>query len=211
MVAILSGLLTTGCSVFGVRTTSEPAYTTVRTIGPVAVRRYAARIAAETTVDGDEIQARRIGFERLAGYIFGANGGRRTVAMTAPVAQSASGGQARRSIAMTAPVDQASAAAGTWRIRFFMPAGETIATLPHPDRADVTLVTVPPETVAVLRYAGTPTEKAVREAGATLLHRLAGSGFSAEGAPFAWFYDPPWTIPMLRRNEAVVRVAPSRG
>ena len=219
MAAILSGLLTTGCSVFGIRTVSEPAYTTVRTIGPVAIRRYGARVVAETTVGGDEIRARRVGFERLAGYIFGGNGGRRTLAMTAPVAQS--NGDAipgRRSIAMTAPVGQArvgqgpvgeaGGADGTWRIRFFMPAGETIATLPRPDQAAVALVIVPAETVAVLRYSGTPTSAAVRDAGARLLRDLAGSGLTVEGAPFAWFYDPPWTIPALRRNEAVVRVGP---
>jgi hypothetical protein len=42
---------------------------------------------------------------------------------------------------------------------------------------------------------------------ATLLDRLAGSGWTAAGSPVAWFYDPPWTIPALRRNEVAVIVA----
>ena len=217
MVAIVSGVLTTGCSVFGIRTASEPRYTTERTIGPVEIRRYGPRVAAQTDVAGDEIRARRVGFERLAGYIFGGNEGARSIAMTAPVGQAGDhgAGAARRSIAMTAPVGQASSVdgqarggSGPWRIRFFMPAGETIATLPHPDDPAVTLTTVPAETVAVLRYAGTPTADAVRDNGAKLLRSLAGSGLTVEGVPFAWFYDPPWTIPALRRNEAVVRIGP---
>jgi hypothetical protein len=28
------------------------------------------------------------------------------------------------------------------------------------------------------------------------------------GAPVSWFYDPPWTIPALRRNEIAIPVAP---
>ena len=209
MVAILSGLLTTGCSVFGIRTVHEPTYTLERSIGPVQVRRYGQRLAAETLVDGNEIRARRIGFERLAGYIFGGNGGRQSIAMTAPVAQAAAGDG--RSNAMAAPVAQARMQAGQWRIRFFMPAGSSPATLPHPNDPAIELVTVPGETVAVLRYAGTPTTASARAAEARLLARLAGSGLRTDGEPYEWFYDPPWTIPVLRRNEAVVRIAGDRG
>ncbi|WP_428376517.1 SOUL family heme-binding protein [Lichenicoccus sp.] len=200
MVAILSGLLTTGCSVFGIRTVHEPSYTLVRTFGPVQVRRYGPRVAAETVVEGDEVRARGAGFERLAGYIFGGNRGRQSIDMTAPVAQSA------RSIDMTAPVAQARTGAGQWRVQFFMPAGSTLATLPLPDNPAVALVDVPPETVAVLRYAGTPTPARVGDAEARLLVALIGSGLRPDGKPFEWFYDPPWTIPALRRNEAVVRI-----
>ena len=204
MVAILSGLLTTGCTVFGIRTVKEPAYTVERTIGPVQVRRYGPRVVAETVVAGDELHARSVGFERLAGYIFGGNRNRQSIAMTAPVAQSA--GSASRSIDMTAPVAQTRTGAGEWRVQFFMPAGSTVATLPIPNNPAVALAVMPPETVAVLRYAGTPTPAAVSDAEARLLAGLAGSDLHPDGKPFAWLYDPPWTIPALRRNEAVVRI-----
>jgi hypothetical protein len=35
---------------------------------------------------------------------------------------------------------------------------------------------------------------------------LAGSGYTASGDIVNWFYDPPWTLPPLRRNEAAVIV-----
>jgi hypothetical protein len=38
---------------------------------------------------------------------------------------------------------------------------------------------------------------------------LRDKGFEPTGPPAAWFYDPPWTIPMLRRNEVVVPVKPN--
>jgi hypothetical protein len=35
---------------------------------------------------------------------------------------------------------------------------------------------------------------------------LNETGFEATGAPVAWFYDPPWTLPVLQRNEIAVPV-----
>ena len=33
-----------------------------------------------------------------------------------------------------------------------------------------------------------------------------GVGIFSGGDPVVWFYDPPWTLPPLRRNEVAVRV-----
>lgn len=206
--ALASGLAVAGCSVFGIRTAEEPPFQTVGRVGEVELRSYAPRLAAEVVVPGGEVSARGVGFSALAGYIFRGNRGRETIAMTAPVAQSGaqSGAHSPETIAMTAPVDQAAGPDGTWRIRFFMPAGRTRESLPEPNDSAVRLVEVPAQTVAVLRYTGVASPEAVRDADARLLAGLAGSGWRAVGAPFQWFYDPPWTLPPLRRNEAVVAV-----
>lgn len=203
LVALASGVLLTACSTFGVRSVEEPPYRAVAQVGAVEIRSYGVRLAAETVVAGDQIAARGAGFRRLANYIFGGNRSRASIAMTAPVTQA--GGNA--DIAMTAPVDQTSDPAGNWRIRFFMPTQYTRDTLPEPLDPGVQIVAVPAQTVAVLRYAGVPSASAVRDANGRLLKLLAGSGWDAQGTPMAWFYDPPWTIPPLRRNEAAVAVS----
>ena len=67
---------------------------------------------------------------------------------------------------------------------------------------------LPPETVAVLRFSGTPSPDAVAARTGELVKALAASAWQPAGAPVAWFYDPPWTIPSLRRNEVAVPVSP---
>ncbi len=190
--------------------TEEPAHTVVDRLpsphGDVEIRRYGDRLAAETTVAADEDPARNIGFRRLAGYIFGANHSSAKIAMTAPVAQQASSSQ---KIAMTAPVSQARRPAGGSVIRFFMPSGWTMDTLPAPDDDTVRLVQVPGETVAVLRFTGDRSPAAVEDRTRALHAALADSAYRPAGQPVAWFYDPPFTVPFRRRNEVAVPVAPA--
>jgi hypothetical protein len=201
--AAASVLLLGACSVVGVRSgTEEPAYETLGTEGGIEIRRYAARLAAETTVEADEMAARSEGFSRLAGYIFGGNAGASRIAMTAPVAQ------AGTRIAMTAPVAQASGAESQV-IRFFLPTA--LRDPPVPKDARVRIVEVPGETVAIHRFTGSTAPEAIAAARAHLLATLPATRWVTAGEPVTWFYDPPWTIPALRRNEIAVPVAPKPG
>ena len=153
-------------------------------------------------LDGAERDALSTGFRRLAGYIFGDNQSQAKIAMTAPVAQS------RETIAMTAPVAQARDASGRYVVRFFMPATATLVTLPKPNDRQVTLVEVPPQRFAVLRFTGFAGPESVAEEKQRLLAALKSSNLSLIGEPVSWFYDPPWTIPFLRRNEVAIEVTP---
>ena len=202
--ALAAGLAVAACSVVGDRRgTEEPAFDVLGRAGVAEIRRYAPRIAAETDLEGDAETTRNDGFRRVAGYIFGGNRAAAKIAMTAPVAQAA----ASERIAMTAPVSQAAAGPGSWTVRFFMPAQWTLATLPVPNDPAVRLVEVPGETMAVLRFTGDRGAEAVAARQAELLRGLAGTAWVPRGAPVAWFYDPPWTLPWLRRNEVAVPVA----
>ncbi len=190
-------------SIVGVRIgTEEPHYLGQPLTDEVEIRRYGPRIAAETTVDGDEDRARNIGFRRLASYIFGANHRDETISMTAPVGQ-----QAGDRIAMTAPVAQSRTANDQWVIRFFMPSKWTMDTLPEPDDEKVRLVPVPGQTVAVLRFSGDRSPQAVAERADQLRKALLDNDIEPAGDSVAWFYDPPWTLPFRRRNEVAIPIA----
>ncbi len=192
-------------SIVGIRIgTEEPHFVKTPLTSDVELRQYGPRIAAETTVTADEERARNVGFRRLARYIFGANHRDQEISMTAPVAQ-----QSDRSgddIAMTAPVAQSRTSDDRWTIRFFMPSKWTMETLPTPVDDDVALVTVPAETVAVLRFSGDRSPTAVAARTGELLDALRGAGVEPIGEPTAWFYDPPWTLPFRRRNEIAVPI-----
>lgn len=191
-------------SIVGVRHgTEEPTYLAEQLTRQVQIRRYGERIAAETTVTAGEDASRRIGFRRLAGYIFGGNHSETKIAMTAPVAQHKPVGE---KIAMTAPVAQQLDGSGQWVIRFFLPADKTMETLPQPNDPDVRIVSIPAETVAVRTFTGSRTSRAVAVNTAKLLRTLRELGFEPSGTPAAWFYDPPWTVAPLRRNEIAVPV-----
>jgi hypothetical protein len=197
ILALLLAPLLAACSVLGMRSTEEPAFTVMAHQGEAEIRRYAPRLVAEVLVEGDEATARNRGFRPLAAYIFGENQAAERIGMTAPVAQGRAGEGAQgragegaqaagERIGMTAPVAQA-AEGGAWRIGFYMPARYTRASLPAPRDPGITIREVPEALVAVRRFSGLPTEAAV-----------AG----------AWFYDPPWTVPGLRRSEVWLPVAP---
>ncbi|MDX1874660.1 heme-binding protein [Mycolicibacterium sp. 120266] len=194
-------------SVAGIRIgLEEPKFNAVELARGVQIRHYGERIAAQTKVSGEsEDRARSTGFRRVAAYIFGANDGGRSIAMTAPVAVQ-TGRSRGTKIAMTAPVAQ-QGDDDEWVIRFFMPAEWTMDTLPKPDDPRVELVTVPPQKYAVLRFSGGYDARRVAEQTARLREILRENGFEAAGEPIAWFFDPPWTLPFRRRNEVAIPVA----
>jgi SOUL heme-binding protein len=202
---LVSSVVLAGCTVVGVRGgTEEPGYKLVERLDSgIEVRRYAARTAAETTVQarGRSSNEGRA-FSTLANYIFGGNQSRDSIAMTTPVEAATRATQ----IEMTTPV-QASAGQGSYQMRFFLPAGYDAKTAPVPNDSRVRLVDLPEETMAVLRFTGSREDDAVDQVKAQLLANLERSQWKATAEPVALFYDPPWTLPPLRRNEAAVLVA----
>jgi len=200
--APLTAIALAGCSVVGIRSgTPEPAYKVIGQAGVVQIRQYAPRLAASVTVGGDEVAARSAGFRRLAGFIFGGNVSKKSIEMTAPVAQT------NEKIAMTAPVAQSGGAAG-WTITFYMPVQYTAATLPRPNDPGIVVHEVPGEVYAVYRFSGLWGAGRVHAAQAVLFANLKNSAWVPVGAPVDWFYDPPWTLPFARRNEVAVVVTP---
>ena len=182
----------------GIRTAEEPRFETLGRVGEAELRRYPPRLLAEIELRAaGEEAARNAGFRPLAAYIFGANTPGARIGMTAPVAQSAG-----ERIGMTAPVTQRPTGEGTWRIGFLMPERYSRDTLPPPTDPRISVRELPGEVVAVLRFSGLPNAAAVAGAQARLRAALEGSSWRSSGEGGAWFYDPPWAIPALRRSEA---------
>jgi hypothetical protein len=203
---VLIAPLLAGCTLFGVRSGYEqPPYETVDTVGVVEIRSYAPRLVAQTVVEADdEMTARNAAFRILAAYIFGDNIAKDDIAMTTPVAVE----QQSTKIDMTTPVETAAVDGNRYAMRFFLPSSLTLETAPAPSDPRVQLAVVPENTLAVLRFSGSRRPSAVAGRSEDLLRVLADSKWQPVGRPFTLFYDPPWTLWFLRRNEVAVSVAP---
>lgn len=181
----------------------EPAFKVVVHDGDFDVRDYPALVVAEVTVSGDQKQAASRGFRLLAGYIFGGNRTRQSIAMTAPVAQAPAG----QTIAMTAPVTQTQDA-GQWVVRFTMPSRYSLEALPEPNDPQVKLRLMPASRLAVLRFSGLAGADTVQARTADLKKRLSARQLRATGPASLAQYNPPWTPWFMRRNEVMIPVAP---
>lgn len=202
-----AGTLLAGCSLFGIRSGyDELSYTTVGRIAEdVEIRGYGPRLAAEAVVPAaDREDGQNGAFRLLFDYISGANRPRAEIAMTVPVAT----GARHETIAMTAPVETTPAGGGQMAMRFFLPTTYSMENAPQPTDVRVRLVKLPEQTMAVLRFSGLGGEESVAEKTRDLLAALDESAWKPAGEPFTMYYDPPWTIPFLRRNEVAVAVAP---
>jgi hypothetical protein len=170
----------------------QPKYTVLTSSANREVRRYEARIVAETTVEGTREKALNEAFSILAGYIFGGNMPAARIAMTAPVLQQKT---------------KVGEAAG-WVVQFTMPTQYCIDDLPRPNDERVRIREVPASTMAVVRFSGLARTKALETKEKELREFMAGEKLDAVGEAVYAFYNPPFTLPPLRRNEVLIEVAP---
>ena len=192
-----------GAALWGpiVSNVEHPKYTPVEGSGNIEIRDYAPMIVAETEVTGERREAISKGFRIIADYIFGNNTAAQQVPMTAPVAQ-----QASETIAMTAPVTQAGGG-NTWRVRFIMPSKYRMETLPKPNNPAIELREIPEKRFAVIRFSGMAGEESLKRYNKELDDFLSAKRLTPLSPPTYAFYNPPWTLPFLRRNEVMVELS----
>lgn len=192
----------------GIRSAYEqPLYVLVETLSDhIVIRRSTPLLAVETTVDiPDYDEGQNAAFRRLFDYISGANlNNERTNASDPTVVPRKS-----EEISMTAPVETSRTSTSGVRMRFFLPAELTMETAPQPTDQRVQLVEVPGQLQAVIRFSGFANEEEVAKNTETLRSALHQSSWSPTSSPVTHIYDPPWTIPFLRRNEIVIPIRPA--
>ena len=201
IVGIVAVLLL-GAALWGpiVSNVEHPKYALVERSGAIEIRDYAPMIVAETEVTGERREAISKGFRLIADYIFGNNTAAQKVPMTAPVTQ-----QSGEKIAMTAPVTQ-QGNGNSWLVRFVMPSGYTMDTLPKPNNPAVELKKIPTTRYAVIRFSGMGSEGSLKSHTKRLTDFLGAKKLTPLSPPTYAFYNPPWTLPFLRRNEVLVEI-----
>lgn len=184
-----------------VMATEEPKYTLLENVPPFELRAYAPLILAEVKVEGDMDVASSQGFRLIAAYIFGKNRLNEKIPMTTPVGLE----EKSTTIAMTAPVGiESNQTIST--VSFVMPSQYTLASLPQPLDAKVQLREVPATKKAVISFSGFYNEEKVKEKTAELERWIQSKNLQVLGLPNFARYNPPWTLPFLRRNEVMIEV-----
>ena len=189
----------------------EPSYKVIAKSDTFELRQYAPMLVAETLVDGDMDDAGSTGFRKIADYIFGNNqvqtGTSSTkIAMTAPVTMEPQS----QKIAMTAPVAlipiENIGASKQWRVHFVMPSQYTMNTIPKPKNADVKLREIPGKLFAVNSFTGFNNQSRVQAKTDELSAWIGQKSLKVLGQTQLARYDPPWVLPVFRRNEVMIEV-----
>jgi SOUL heme-binding protein len=154
-------------------------YTVVRSDGDFELRDYPTLKVVETAMkDGGSGGS----FNRLFRFITGGNDAGQKIAMTTPVFM----------------------AGGESTMAFVMP--EDLGKVPQPTDGSVTVREMPAGRFAVLRFSGVRSSESEAEHLARLKEWVAAQGLRASAAPVFGYFDPPWTPPLLRRNEVMLRI-----
>lgn len=185
--------------------TEEPKFSLLEKDQSFELRLYEPKIIAEVEVDGDMSAASRKGFRQIADFIFGNNtaqsGKSEKISMTAPVAIK----PASEKIVMTAPVGVQQSEKG-WRVSFVMPSQYTLETLPKPNNPQISIKQLPAKKFALIRFSGLVDEEKMQAKSAELNQWITMKKLNPVGIPELARYNPPWTLPFLRRNELMVEV-----
>ncbi|MEH6592092.1 MAG: heme-binding protein [Halioglobus sp.] len=163
----------------------EPAYDRLQTIGSVEIRLYEPQIQAVTLLPGKASTS--AGFGRLAGFIFGGNDQSMDIAMTAPV---------QETLGVNRP-----------EMAFTLPSQYELAEIPQPKDSRVTLRSVVAKQMAVIEFSGWATSSRVKRFEQELRDTLAEQGIETIGEAVLSQYNPPWTVPFLRRNEVSLPIS----
>ena len=168
-----------------------PQYEVIKTTtangNDIEIRNYSPYVVAETIVDAETLdEASKVGFKRLANYIFGDNRSRTSMEMTAPVGSV--GGP------------------GRYTISFVMSAKYTLDTLPLPNDPQVTLRQIPERKVAAIGFSGFWSQKNFDSQTEELLNFLRSEGIETVGQPLIARYNMPLTPWFMRHNEIQIEL-----
>lgn len=178
----------------------KPDYKVIQSEQNIEIRQYEPMIIAEVEVDGKREDAIGDGFRLLADYIFGNNTVQQVISMTAPVQQ-----KENQKIAMTAPVQQQSTGK-SWRMSFVMPSKYSMDSLPVPNNNRVRLKEILTKKFVVIEFSGTNSNENVIEHENQLMNYIEGNNLKITGSPKYAFYNAPWTLPFMRRNEVMIEI-----
>jgi len=145
------------------------------------IRKYSDRLAIET-----EISNQGSSFRKLFNYISGNNENNEEIKMTTPVTQ----------------VEKK----GSMTMQFYLPSRFNKDDLPNPSNSDVKILNVKGGYYAAITYSGRASDKNFTKHKNILENELIKKNISILSPPIKATYNRPFTLPLLRRNEAMFEI-----
>lgn len=159
----------------------ELKYQILKSYDKIEIRLYEPFLVAEVHCLGVRKEAIRSGFRILASYIFGDNIDSAKMPMSIPVTQQ--------------KIEEG------WKIRFMLVHTSVLNDLPKPNNQLIKLLSVSGKKFAVIRFSGVPNDEKIQRYTIQLQEFAELHKWPLDKNPILAFYNPPWTLPFLRRNE----------
>ena len=145
------------------------------------IRKYSDRLAVQALNTNENNS-----FRKLFNYISGDNETNEEIKMTIPVTQMVK--------------------KGNMTMQFYLPSKFNKDNVPIPSSSDVEIVIIEEGYYAVIRYSGRASNKNFIKHKEILENELKKDNISISGPAIKASYNSPFTLPMLKRNEAMFKV-----
>ena len=142
------------------------------------IRKYSDRLAIEA-----EISNQGSSFRKLFNYISGNNEDNEEIKMTTPVTQMEK--------------------KGNMTMQFYLPSRFNKSNTPNPSNSDIKILNIKGGYYAVIIYSGRASDKNFIKHKNILENELKKNDISILSPPIKATYNNPFTLPLLRRNEAM--------
>ena len=159
----------------------ESKYNVVKSNEIYEIRKYSDRLAVQV-VNTNQNNS----FQKLFNYISGNNETNEEIKMTTPVTQMKK--------------------KGNMTMQFYLPSNFNKDNVPNPSRSDVEIINIEGGYYAVTRYSGRASDKNFIKHKEILENELKKDNISIKSPAIKASYNSPFTLPMLRRNEAMFKV-----
>ena len=159
----------------------EAKYDVVKSNETYEIRKYSDRLAVQALNTNENNS-----FRKLFNYISGDNETNEEIKMTIPVTQMVK--------------------KGNMTMQFYLPSKFNKDNVPSPSRSDVAIVNIEGGYYAVIKYSGRASNKNFIKHKEILENELKKDNILIKSPAIKASYNGPFTLPMLRRNEAMFKV-----
>ena len=181
MIKVFSIIVLSLIVAFKVMAYEEANYEVVKQNKVYEIRKYSDRLAIEAITSNEGSS-----FRKLFNYISGNNENKEEISMTTPVTQ----------------VEKK----GNMTMQFYLPSKFNKDNTPIPSNSEVKVLNIKGGYYAVIKYSGRASNKNFIKHKDILKNELKKNDITILSSPIKATYDKPFTLPMLRRNEAMFKI-----